>query len=77
MAFGAFRMTNELVYRITNEFVSNDLVPGEAGLRQVTCIVRERQLSLYGHVARGRSRPSDSFLSRSEGLNHAEGRPHA
>ena len=24
----------------------------EAGLRQVTCIVRERQLRLYGHVAR-------------------------
>ena len=24
----------------------------EAGLRQVTCTVRERQLRLYGHVAR-------------------------
>ena len=32
--------------------MSNDLVLREAGLRQVTCIVRERQLSLYGHVAR-------------------------
>ena len=32
--------------------MSNDLVLREAGLRQVTCIVRERQLRLYGHVAR-------------------------
>ena len=32
--------------------MSNDLVFMEAGLRQVTCIVRERQLRLYGHVAR-------------------------
>ena len=30
---------------------SDDLVLREAGLRQVTCIVRERQLRLYGHVA--------------------------
>ena len=32
--------------------MSNDLVLREAGLRQVTCIVRERQLRLFGHVAR-------------------------
>ena len=32
--------------------MSNDLVLREAGQRQVTCIVRERQLRLYGHVAR-------------------------
>ena len=32
--------------------MSNDLVISETGLRQVTCIVRERQLRLYGHVAR-------------------------
>ena len=46
----------------------------EAGLRQVTCIVRERQLRLYGHVAR--LPPGDRthrILSRSEGLVHAEG----
>ena len=56
--------------------MSNDLVLREAGLRQVICIVRERQLRLYGHVAPcGESRPSDSFLSRSEGLVHAEGAP--
>ena len=33
-------------------YMSNDLVLREAGLRLVTCIVRERQLRLYGHVAR-------------------------
>ena len=32
--------------------MSNDLVLGEAGLRQVTCIVRDRDLRLYGHVTR-------------------------
>ena len=32
--------------------MSNDLVLREAGLRRVTCLVRECQLRLYGHVAR-------------------------
>ena len=32
--------------------VTYDLVLRKAGLRQVACIVRERQLRLYGHVAR-------------------------
>ena len=37
------------------------------------CIVRERQLHLYGHVARLLAEdPTDFFLSRSEGLDHAE-----
>ena len=60
-------------YRL-HDYISNDLVLGEAGLRQVTRIVREHKLRLYGHVARHcrGSRPSDSFLSRSEGLNYAE-----
>ena len=35
-----------------HDYMSNDLVLREASLRQVTCIVRERQLRLYGHVAR-------------------------
>ena len=35
-----------------HDYRSNDLVLREAGLRQVTYIVRERQLRLYGHVAR-------------------------
>ena len=49
----------------------------EAGLRQVTCIVLERQLRLYGHVAR---LPAEDpahriFLSRSAGLVDAETAP--
>ena len=32
-----------------HDYMSNDLVPREAGLR-VICIVRELQLLLYGHV---------------------------
>ena len=32
--------------------MSNDLVLRVAGMRHVTCIVREYQLRLYGHVAR-------------------------
>ena len=35
-----------------HDYMSNDVVLREAGLRQVTCIVRESQLRLYGHVAR-------------------------
>ena len=35
-----------------NDYMSNDLAFKETGLRQVTCIVCERQLRLYGHVAR-------------------------
>ena len=31
---------------------TNDLALREAGLRQVTCIVRERQLCFYRHLAR-------------------------
>ena len=36
-----------------HDCMSNDLVLREPGLRQVTCIVRERRLRLYGHVAQG------------------------
>ena len=35
-----------------HDYMCDDLVLKEAGLRQVTCIVRERQLRLYGHVVR-------------------------
>ena len=46
----------------------------KAGLRQVTCLVRERQLRLYGHVARLPAEdPAHRILSpRSKGLVHAE-----
>ena len=35
-----------------SDFVSNDQLLRETQMRFVTCIVRERQLRLYGHVAR-------------------------
>ena len=35
-----------------SDFVSNERLPRETQMRFVTCIVRERQLRLYGHVAR-------------------------
>ena len=35
-----------------SDFVSNERLLSEAQMRFVTCIVRERQLRLYGHVAR-------------------------
>ncbi len=35
-----------------NDFVSNQRLLQETGSRSVTSIVRERQLRLYGHVAR-------------------------
>ena len=59
----------------------NDLVVSEAGVRQDTCIIRERQLRLYGHVARLPA--EDLFLHRIlsrrdlRGWTNAEGRPEA
>ena len=35
-----------------HDYMSNALVLRKAVLRQVTCIVRERQLRFYVHVAR-------------------------
>ena len=35
-----------------HDYMFDDLVLREAGLKQATCIVRERQLRLYGYVAR-------------------------
>ena len=35
-----------------HDYMSNDLVLKKATLSQVTCVVRERQLHLSGHVAR-------------------------
>ena len=44
-----------------------------SSVTHVELVERERQLRHYRHVAQHGSRPSDSFLSRSEGLDHAEG----
>ena len=63
-----------------HDYVSNDLVLMEAGLRQVTCIVRERQLRHYGHVARLPAEdPALRILSRRNprGWTMPSGRQHA
>ena len=52
-----------------------DLVLMKAGPSQVTSIVRECQLRLYGHVARPPRRipPIGFFSVEIRGLDHAEG----
>ena len=63
-----------------HDYKSNDLVLREAGLRQVTCIVRERQLRLYGHVARLHAEdPAHRILSCQDprGWSMSRGSPHA
>ena len=50
ISFGTMSLRRVLGYR-WHDYMSNDLVLSVAGLKQVTCIVRERQLRLYGHVA--------------------------
>ena len=53
--------------------MSNDLVLRVAGLRQVTCIVRERQLRFYGHVARLPAEdPAHQILSFRDPRDYAE-----
>ena len=49
-SFGTMSLRRILGYR-WHDYMSDDLVLREAGLSQATCIVRERQLRLYGHVA--------------------------
>ena len=63
-----------------HDYMSNVPVLREAGLRQVTCIVRERQLRLYGHVARLPAEdPTHRFLScrHPSDWTMPRGRPHA
>ena len=63
-SFGTMSLRRILGYR-WHDYISNDLVLMEAGLRQVTCIVRERQLRLYGYVARSPAEdPALQILSR-------------
>ena len=50
-SFGTMSLRRIFGYR-WHDYMSNDLVLREAGLKEVTCIVRELQLRLYGHVAR-------------------------
>ena len=48
--FGTRSLRRILGYR-WSDFVSNERLLRETQMRFVTCIVRERQLRLYGHVA--------------------------
>ena len=50
-SFGSRSLWRILGYR-WSDFVSNERLVRETRMRFVTCIVRERQLRLYGHVAR-------------------------
>ena len=50
-SFGTIALRRILGYR-WSDFVSNDRLLKETGLRYVTCMVRERQLRLLGHVGR-------------------------
>ncbi len=50
-AFGTKCLRKIMGYR-WNDFVSNQRLLHETGSRSVTSIVRERQLRLYGHMAR-------------------------
>ena len=50
-AFGTSALRMVYGYRLTDH-VRNDWLLADAQMRQVTCIVRERQLRQFGHVAR-------------------------
>ena len=50
-SFGTKSLRRILGYR-WSDFVSNERLLRETRMRFVTCIVREHQLRLYGHVAR-------------------------
>ena len=79
ISFGTMSLRRVLGYR-WHDYMSNDLVLSVAGLKQVTCIVRERQLRLYGHVAR---LPAEDpahriiFCRDPRGWSMPRGRPHA
>ena len=50
-SFGTMSLRRILGYRWLDR-VSNQRLLREAGMRYVTCIIRERQLRLFGHIAR-------------------------
>ena len=62
--------------RLMRDLLFNDLVVMAAGLRKVTSIVLERQLRIYGHVARvpaGHSAHQNLSFRDAGGLYHTEG----
>ena len=63
-----------------SDFVSNDQLLRESGMRYITCIIRERRLRLFGHVARFKeSDPAHQilFLRNLVDQGRRRGRPQA
>ena len=78
-SFGTKSLRRILDYRWSN-FMSNEWLLRETQMRFVTCIVRERQLRLYGPVARfPDSYPAHQILSARESCEWRRpmGRPRA
>jgi exonuclease III len=77
-SFGTMALRRILGYR-WSDFVSNDRLLQETGLRYVTCMVRERQLRLLGHVGRfAESDPAHRTLFEPNvGGSRRVGRPRA
>ena len=76
-AFGTRSLRRILGYR-WNDFVSNQRLLEETRMRWITCIIRERQLRLFGHVARfPESNPAYRILfeDHPEGWRRPRGRP--
>jgi hypothetical protein len=78
-SFGTKSLRRILGYR-WSDFVSNDRLLRETKTRFVTCTIRERQLRLYGHVARfPETDPAHRILSARDkrGWKRSRGRPRA
>jgi len=78
-SIGSRSLQRILGYR-WSDFVSNVRLLRETQIRFVTCIVRQRQLRLYGHVARfPDADPAHQILSPREPREWRRpmGRPHA
>ena len=76
-SFGTVSLRRILGYR-WSDFVSNDQLLRETGMRHITCIIRERRLRLFGHVARfSGSDPAHQilFLKNSVEQGRQRGRP--
>ena len=77
--FGTRSLRRILGYR-WSDFVSNDRVLREARMRCISCIITQRQLQLYGHVARFPGNdPAAQILSAQEPVQwtRLRGRPRA
>ena len=76
-SFSTVSLRRILGYR-WSDFVSNDQLLRETGMRHITCIIRERRLRLFGHGARFRdSDPAHQipFLRNSVERGRQRGRP--